>query len=180
MVVLVVLSCGLFVFRIYKSDRVCRDNLRAIAAQLEYSSVQYPDTFNEIYKTGLRLDIFICPYSGKQPGSVNDIDIWTDYIYIGGLPDSGALHAIVAISPPEDHFGGYGYAVNMLGQIRRVSRAEILKILQSPWVYCENPDDVGLQSSIRRHMTVRIPERFKNSYVILPLEQNASTNRILR
>ncbi len=91
------------------SDRtVCRSNLsqigRACYMYSRYHNKDFPPSFLSL--TNYYVEdpkLFICPGSGKQPGPMETVDEWTDYILVTNLSAISDSDFVLVYCKPENH-----------------------------------------------------------------------------
>jgi len=105
---------------------------------------------------------FVCPGTGSIPGSISNVEEWSDYIYIGNskntIPDVPVL-----ISPPENHNGKYGYIVVPGQATMRLPSSEVRAVIKEPWILATNetPDNI---ENVKRDIIVNVPRRLRAYY----------------
>src|SRR6476660_9901304 len=68
----------------------------------------FPSNLNELDKSGMKLNTFVCPATLHKPSSSKSVDSWTDYIYLAGLLDAPPSEIPILVCPPENHKDSYG------------------------------------------------------------------------
>ncbi len=125
-----------------------------------------PSTLSEVAAlNSVDLNLFICPGTGSQTGSIATVEDWTDYIYVGGVWDGVPLTAAV-ISPPENHQRKYGYVLCIGGWLKQLPPAQIKQIIREPWLLDTNATGANIDY-LKRGISVRIPKRFEKEYGLL-------------
>ncbi len=162
----VLLAVSFFISKYIRDEKQYLANLKAIAAIAHDQAIpgrSTPRSFEEMNPKDLDLSILICPHTDTKIGPFSEASRWADFIYIGGLPD-GETTAIVAISPPENHLGLYGYATDMFRRSKRISKDEVRRLIEKPWIYHPNAGEEHFENFMKRDTVVRIPEKFKAEY----------------
>jgi hypothetical protein len=110
---------------------------------------------------------FICPGTGSQPGALERVDEWGDFIYVGGVWDGVPLTALL-ISPPENHSEKCGYVVLVAGSIRRLSPKETREVIKQPWLLSTDatPDNIAY---LKEELSVNVPMHLQRFYPESPL-----------
>ena len=103
-------------------DAVVTNNFRLAFFLLHEATGQdivFPKTLAELNSSNLDTKLFICPGTRSEPGSMQSVEEWSDYIYVGKALESIPGTALL-ISPPENHAGDYGYVLLVGLAIRRL------------------------------------------------------------
>jgi len=164
--VIAVLALAFFICKYIRNEKQCLANLKALAGIAYDQAIpggSTPKSFEEMKPKDLDLAALICPHTETKIGPFSEASRWADFIYIGGLPGDEPT-AIVVISPPENHLGLYGYATDMFRRSKRISKDEIRRIIEKPWIYHPNTGEEKFENFMKRDMVVRIPEKFKAEY----------------
>lgn len=125
-------------------------------------SDRFPLSLSGLKATKIDPAWLVCPGTGSTPGSLTNVESWTDFVYVGGGWD-GVPFSAVLISPPENHRGNYGYAIFMCGVVRRFSSAEIAALVKRPWLMASNSDATSIEY-LAEGLSVRVPVRYRAKY----------------
>jgi hypothetical protein len=123
------------------------------------SAAQFPDKYKA---SEVKPEYFVCPGTGHRPGSLNAIEEWSDYIYIGNLQD-GVMHAALVIDPPENHHNKYGYVLWGDGSVTRESSEQTRRLIADPFCM-DNFDNASVINYAKPKIKIQIPERLKRYY----------------
>jgi len=148
------------------ADSLCTTNLVIIRVQLHdwgWNGAALPRNLGPLSKVITNSDVFVCPASGHQPGSVANIDEWTDYIYFVQPDDSGPPKVPLLICPPENHNGEFGNVMWRDGNRSRLTPEEIRALIKEPWIMEKSADFAELQY-MKETIQVHIPSRFRSTY----------------
>jgi hypothetical protein len=94
---------------------VCRNNLKQLGLILMMWGAEHdnelPDALSELYPdyTGDdTLDICVCPSTGHEPGSPDNVEKWSDYVYLKGQRsvEEGTTPALLMYDKLGNHAGG--------------------------------------------------------------------------
>src|SRR5439155_26888709 len=128
-----------------------------------------PKTLAELDLARLQLEfpstgreILVCPGTGSKPGAINDVEEWTDYIYIGSTPVYFERAAML-ISPPENHNGKSGYVLFCNGAISKLPPDEVREFIRHPLRNAPDVQNPELEAT-RSLVSVRIPKRLQPYY----------------
>jgi hypothetical protein len=108
------------------------------------------------------LSLFVCESTGSRPGTLPEIEEWTDYIYIGNMPPV-IPGAAMLISPPENHSGEAGYVLFAGCTVSRLSPSDVRRLIKDPLCMATNspPNNVAY---VRQLLQIRIPKRLRPYY----------------
>jgi hypothetical protein len=122
----------------------------------------FPRTLAELEPFRVDPQLFVCPGTGGRPGSIRDVEDWTDYVYVGNNSEVVPRAALV-ISPPVNHGGKYGYVLTVDLFIARLPAHEVEMLIKEPWLLSTNTPASNI-AYMRQHITVRIPKRLQSYY----------------
>ena len=146
----------------------CAAHLRELAVLLRQSipaGDEYPPKLIGLHEETTNTSLFLCPSVGHRSGRFADIETWSDYIYVGNLPlYVGNLRVAQVICPAENHHDGYGYVLWLSGDVEKVDRERIHKLVAEPW--CE----AGLTSQreaekLRQRVVVSVPPALRRLFL---------------
>ncbi len=152
---------------------VTSNNLQKILLNL-YGAVddsgRFPKSLKEFVAYDVRIqgearlepDYFVCPGTGSIPASMNEINSWTDYIFIGNVADYMAAVPFI-VSPPENHHGKYGYVATALYGVIRLPPSEVRALIKSPWLISTNETQEHIEN-IKREIIINVPPRLRTYY----------------
>lgn len=162
-----------------RTTNLCMTNMMAIWWELKYWNFDgdsYPPSFDSLSKTS-NPALFICPSSGHAPGSMTNVNQWTDYIYLSGaqMDSSMLLDVATLICPPENHGGQYGHVVWGGGGVVRLPPDQIRALIKEPWskptsgrasirIYGPGGTVIPFAEHMRTNTTLHVPERFRTNY----------------
>ncbi len=99
-------------------DARCRLNLSQIGMYLTMYSMdhedQYPPTLNSLAQYTKDTSLFVCPGTGRTPGTMDRVAQWTDYVYVPGRSAESPEKAVLLYCPAANH-GGKEVGVLFLG-----------------------------------------------------------------
>jgi hypothetical protein len=148
-------------------DAVVTNNLTQIYYSLldeVESGDHFTWSFSNLNSQASHLGVFVSPGSGSVPDSLNTVEKWSDFIYVGNLEDVVPSAAMI-ISPPENHQGKYGYVMLVGGRLIRLPADQVRAIVSDPCLTATNT----LQAKIdllKQRLTLRVPDRLQRYYPI--------------
>lgn len=103
----------------------CNNNLKEITLYtMEFQNDHHetrPASFNDLNDTNYisqsRSSVFICPGTHHEAGALTNIQEWTDYAYVSGLPANAPANCVLAFCLPECHRGEGANVASVDGQI---------------------------------------------------------------
>jgi hypothetical protein len=150
-------------------------NMMAVWFEMKYwnfNGASFPPSVASLAQTN-QPSLFVCPSSGQMPGSMTNVERWTDYIYLSGthMDDTMLMDVAVLICPPENHGGQFGHVVWGGGWIQRLPADKIRALIKEPWCM-PTPGREGVSISggipyteyIRTNTTLHVPDRFRSTY----------------
>jgi hypothetical protein len=157
---------------------LCMTNMMAVWFEMKYwnfNGDSFPPSLASLAHTN-QPGFFVCPSSGRTPGSMTNVELWTDYIYLSGthMDDTMLLDVATLICPPENHGGKFGHVVWGGGWIQRLPADKIRALIKEPW--CMPTDgrrsisiygpsgDIPYTEYIRTNTTLHVPQRFRSTY----------------
>jgi len=94
----------------------CRANLVRIMTGIKVYAGQhggeFPETLGGLYRSlpddDKDVDIFVCPGTGHEPGNPDNIEQWSDYVYVGGQrwAEEGETPILILYDGPGNHPDG--------------------------------------------------------------------------
>ncbi len=93
----------------------CENNFKQIGLLLEMWAAEHenelPGTLSELHPDYLgeeSVDVFVCPSTGHEPGNPDNIEQWSDYVYVKGQrwAQEGASPALLMYENPGNHAAG--------------------------------------------------------------------------
>jgi len=103
----------------------CRNNLSQIAiCSRQYALVndgKYPPNFralSEFVEDPSNPRMFVCPSTGKQPGSFATVDQWSDYVLVPNRSMDDEPDTILAFTKPECYPGKGGHVLTVDGAVQ--------------------------------------------------------------
>src|SRR6266481_5615721 len=93
---LVAISCGCSHFSQSTASKKNADftNLKQLGLSIRWATGDRdstPTSFSELNEllspVLVKPNLFVCPATGHDPGSLNSIAEWSDYIYMGNMPE---------------------------------------------------------------------------------------------
>ena len=154
------------------SSEMCRSNLTQVwrlLMQWVGEGDTFPPSLARLAEVTTKSNLFVCPNTGSRPGTMANVEEWTDYIYIGNQLEVSVLYGANLICPPENHGGTHGHVVWNGGNVDTLDAAQIRSLISDPWRAAKNPPD--LIDHFRTNAIIRIPKKFQPLYLI------SSTNR---
>jgi hypothetical protein len=146
---------------------LCMRNMVGIWQALDHSlgrGSDYPSSFATFTNWVKNPWIFVCPATKNQPGTMANVDGWTDYIYVANLSESYPSKIPLLICPPENHGGAFGHIFWLGGgEVETLSPDRIRLLIQTPWIYENNSPSFTLYE-LKRDVRVRIPPRLAKYY----------------
>ena len=122
----------------------------------------FPSNFVELGSSQLNGALFVCPETGNQPGTMDKIEDWSDFVYIGNnteeIPDAPLI-----ISPPENHDGKYGFVVFVDGVVSQLPAPQVRNLVKEPWLLITNTPEANI-AYMKKRVTVFVPKKFKSLY----------------
>src|ERR1700722_3888512 len=119
------------------------DNLSLLLRYAEGERPEFPDTLQAVAETDLappgllKPELFVGPATGHKPGPIKSVSEWSDYIYVGKMPDE-MIGAAVVISPPENHGGEYGYVLFNGSWPFRLPADQVRQLITNPFCMATN------------------------------------------
>jgi len=161
-----VAGCGAPRSRVLASRDACVSNILAIHDSI-YSYVgsghRYPHRLSQISESVPNLAIFVCPDTGAIPGTATEVDLWTDYIYLGNQEDTPDQDVPLLICPPENHGGHFGHVLWRGRNVQQVRASEIHELIRDPFARCR-----GVQlrwvAEWRKMIRINVPTRLRPYY----------------
>jgi prepilin-type processing-associated H-X9-DG protein len=87
----------------------CMSNLSQLGKACQMYSLDHPETalnsHSQIIDLLPEASAFICPSSDSQPGELNLVDQWADYVMVTNLLVSSSSESVRAYCKPENHRG---------------------------------------------------------------------------
>jgi hypothetical protein len=161
-----------------KAD-LCTTNMMAIYFEVvcwNYNGDSFPPSLASLAQTN-PANYFVCPCSGHAPGSVTNVEDWTDYIYLSGthMDSTMLLDVATLICPPENHDGQFGHVVWGGGWIERLPADKIRALIKEPWcmptpgrgsisISDGHGGNIPIPEYLRTNTTLHVPERFRKVY----------------
>ncbi len=158
---------------------LCMTNMMAIYWEVRYWNFNgdtFPPSLASLAQTNPPPQ-FVCPCSGHTPGSMTNVEVWTDYIYLSGTYMDSMLLGDVAtlICPPENHGGHFGHVVWGDGVIERLPADKIRALIKAPWcmpragrrsisISDGSGGHIPITEYLRTNTTLHVPERFRRLY----------------
>jgi hypothetical protein len=125
---------------------------------------RFPKSLSELKLSPEEKNLFVCPGTGSQPETLDTIDEWTDYIYIGGVWEGSPKTALI-ISPPENYQGKYGYVLCVGYWVFRLPPNQIRMLVKTPWLLDTNASVENIDY-LKKGITVHIPKRLQSNYAV--------------
>jgi hypothetical protein len=145
----------------------CLANLQAVALLLRTSiptEPDYPKSLKELASLTTNNIIFVCPATGHKPADKANVEEWTDYIYIGNLPDVAQDPKVaLLICPPENHDNRYGNVVWLTREVERMSTEKIRSLIITPWCFATNAPQNEIKN-LKERTTIRVPKGLRSFY----------------
>ena len=152
---------------------LCMTNMMAIYFEVRYwnfNGASFPPSLASLADTNPPAN-FVCPSSGHAPGSMTNVENWTDYIYLSGthMDNSELLDVATIICPPENHGGQFGHVVWGGGWIERLPADKVRALIKEPWCM-PGPGrgsfggDTPINEYLRTNTTLHVPPRFRSIY----------------
>jgi hypothetical protein len=148
-------------------EHVCSANQREIYSLLREfigSGDTFPKSLGELSGIATNSTLFVCPATSRKPGEMTNVNEWTDYIYLGNLPEIFSIDVPVLICPPENHGGKVAIACFIDGRIRHISKEEIAAYLE------KKPEmEVTVKGGTKMvpitDVTINVPVRYQTVYL---------------
>ena len=100
----------------------CMSNLKQIGLAARMYSMdnqeQFPPDFQSLAKYANAPNLFVCPATRHQPGAMEQVDRWTDYVLVPNRKESDPGDAVLAFSKPDCFPGKGGNIVFVDGHVR--------------------------------------------------------------
>ena len=128
-----------FKFRGHRQASIlgCRSNMHNLGIVLSQYIAQHGNQFpDSLVAADAWLHdptYFTCPMTDTQPGTMTNVDEWTDYTYVGGLSPLRVPNPPIMFCPPEHHGGEWGNILFMDGGVETVSAKEYQEFKERPW-----------------------------------------------
>jgi hypothetical protein len=103
----------------------------AAATSLREAPGRLPCTL-ETFARGHVAIIYVCPATGHTPGSLGNVSVWTDYVYVGNLQGHDPAGAVLAYCPPPNHQGRCAVVVRLGGSVQALSPGEFAALTNTP------------------------------------------------
>jgi hypothetical protein len=149
------------------ADIGCTNNLYKIAILLRQSipvEPNYPSNLVALSLLASNGDVFICPATGHKVGEMQQLETWSDYIYVGNLPDLFQDPRIpLLICPPEHHRGEYGFIVTLDRKCERLPAPDIRKLIAAPWNLATSATSNEI-SYLKARVVVQVPKGLRTTY----------------
>lgn len=99
---------------------------------------------------------FCCPdHSAARPRDNSLVNVWTDFIYVGGLRNYDGDVAIL-ICPAENHQNRAGFALLASGRFVELSSQQAQEMVATPWLLTEHLSP-GALHVLTNHINIHIP-----------------------
>lgn len=125
-------------------------------------SDHFPKRFSDLNLSAETAKLFVCPGTANRPGSLTNIEDWTDYIYVGDAWQAVPFAALV-ISPPENHQGKFGFVLCQGLIVLQLPPNQIRMLIKEPWLLATNTPSDNIDY-LKQRMVVRVPKRLKAFY----------------
>jgi hypothetical protein len=106
--------------------------------------------------------LFVCPTTGHVPGTMSNVEEWTDYIYVSGGNQGTMCNVALLISPPENHGGKFGYVLWGYDYVVQLPTDQVRALIKEPW--CLKIQGQGWDEFVKPEIKVHIPARFASIY----------------
>ena len=123
----------------------------------------FPISLGELAKDSVNSNLFVCPGTGHDAGSMRTVEEWTDYIYVGSQPELCVADAALVISPPENYGGKYGIVLFAAGYISKLSADQVRLLVEKPWLLASNAPRADLDQ-LKKTINVRVPKWLQPYY----------------
>ena len=145
----------------------CPENMSTLSRRLRAAipvAPDYPPSLNDVLPLVYNRTLFVCPDTGNRPGSSTNVADWSDYIYIGNLPDLlEDTRVPLLICPPENNHEKCGYVVWLDGSVSQLSSEETRRLIAAPFMLATKiPTEKCAE--LRKRVVVQVPRRFYNAY----------------
>jgi hypothetical protein len=147
-------------------DDLCLSNLTSVWEGCQRwmgDSAIYPSNLSVLAQPIITNSaVFVCPATGHKPGSVTNVDQWTDYIYFASAPELYDQIPVL-ICPPENHGGKFGHVIWQGRHTDRLTPAQISGLIREPWNMQAPLSSMAL-ARYQESIVIRIPERVRGIY----------------
>ena len=123
---------------------------------------RFPASFSQLKYAKLDGQLFVCPGSGSRAGTMDTIESWSDFIYVGN-DSEGVPELPLLISPPENHRGEYGYIIFVDGRISKTPPEVAARLVREPWFLATNSPPANVEYEKNR-ISVFVPRKFQSEY----------------
>ena len=134
-------------------NRQCMSNLQALGMELMMFSQkkggEFPDSLDDIVIDEQSKRGFICPLTDHQPGAVDDLSQWSDYVLLPGRKVLNEDKTVLAYCKPANHGNQGTYVLFVNGRVRWVDMVEFEKLVKK--------SDAGGETASRNPVPSRSP-----------------------
>jgi hypothetical protein len=148
------------------ADDLCLTNMEQIWFVLQRdldSGAYYASNLATFAQICTNKEIFVCPSTGHQAGSLKTVMEWTDYIYFAN-EEEASRNLPVLICPPENHNGKFGHVSWNGGYEERLPPEQIRSLIELPWSRMTNYVDPLTMYYIKSNTFVQIPPKLRSHY----------------
>lgn len=116
-----------------KARRVqCMNNLKQISLAARMYSMdnqeQFPPDLSSLTKYADAPQLFVCPATRRQPGAMEQVDRWSDYVLVPNRKGSDPGDSVLAFSKPDCYPGKGGNIVFVDGHVQWCSLDEYRRL----------------------------------------------------